>query len=423
MAKELKYRIVVVGQKFALTALKKFQRAALTVAKSIGSAFKKVLRIGAFLAGGGIVAAGIAAIKASASYEMLQVRLEAVLGSGKKAAVMFDELRRFAAGTPLQLEDLIKAKIILEGVGVSGKKAFKGVAETAAVMGKSIEEVALAVASLENETLKRLGIKLNQTGDTFKFAFRNKAGKEITAVAKSAEEAREMLTSIFSVKFGGGLEKASRTLNGLVSTFRDKMKDALALIGDQMLPTIKSGFETANAALSKLTGSGLLKTPQGLKTLFGHLGAIIVAAFSDGAALVSYSITQALASKGIHRPAFGVGAKMARLRGETLPGDKPPAATALRSELDAFGETLNKPGPSAGSERSIIDAIVNSPRIMAAAAGAGAAAAANGAGSGKYSNLGYGDLVARANKGAILGGAKSNPMFVQEVNPRGAGLV
>ena len=345
MAQELKYRIVVVGQRAAMSALKKFQRFTLGVFRSIGRAAMLAFKIGIVGGIAGIISGGYAAIKAAASYEQLQVRLEAVLGSAKQAAKMFKELRKFAASTPLQLEDLVKAKIILEGVGVTGMKAFKGVAETSAAMGKSIEEVALAVASLENETLKRLGIQLRMTGDEFRFTFRDKAGNQIEKLITGIDEARIGLTEIFSTKFGGGLERASETLTGRLSTFVDKFKEIMAQIGDQMLPSIKRGFAAINTEMDRLAASGLLSSASGLFAAVKGIGSLIIAAFKAGGLAAAAIIVNKLSE--LPFP-FG--------QGKSLSND--PVADAFKKYGNAFAEEMKRwkdtTTVSAGSDPDII---------------------------------------------------------------------
>ncbi|MDH3380147.1 MAG: hypothetical protein OEQ39_24765, partial [Gammaproteobacteria bacterium] len=179
--------------------------------------------------------------------------------SAEEAEKRFKEIRKFAASTPLQLEDLVKAEILLKAVGAASEENLKQVAEVATVMGRSVEDVALAVGSLEAETLKRLGIELKKTGDKFEFNFRDKAGKALKVVANGAEEARESLTEVFGQKFGGGLEKSSATIAGKWSTFKDAVKEAFATIGARLLPTASRVLTQATDALNSLIGSGRLE--------------------------------------------------------------------------------------------------------------------------------------------------------------------
>jgi len=240
-------------------SLKKFGSGAIAIASKVGASF---LKLGGVL--GGLAVAGFgalikASVGAASSYETLQLRLEAVSGSAEFAEKRFKEIRKFAASTPLELEDLVKAEVLLKAVGAASQENLQQVAEVASVMGRSVEDVALAVGNLESETLKRFGIQLKKTGKDFEFNFRDKAGKALKVMAHGAEEAREALTDIFGQKFGGSLVKASNTIAGKWSTFKDSVKEAFATIGEQLLPTMSRVLTQAIAALTSLIGSGRLE--------------------------------------------------------------------------------------------------------------------------------------------------------------------
>lgn len=225
------------------------------VASSIG----KIGLAGAGIAGTGLVALTAASIKAAASYETLELRLEAVTGSAQKAKRIFGELRTFAASTPLQLGDLTEARILLEGIGVTGQKALEKAASAAAALNKPIIEVASAVASIETEPLRRMGIEVRRVGDEATFSFRDKFGRSIKAVSKGIDETRRRLLDIFNVKFGGFLEKASRTFGGLTSTLGDKLTEASASFGKAFLPYAKRFVDSLSGFIDGLISSGKIE--------------------------------------------------------------------------------------------------------------------------------------------------------------------
>lgn len=241
------------------------------VASSIG----KIGLAGAGIAGTGLVALTAASIKAAASYETLELRLEAVTGSAQKAKRIFGELRTFAASTPLQLGDLTEARILLEGIGVTGQKALEKAASAAAALNKPIIEVASAVASIETEPLRRMGIEVRRVGDEATFSFRDKFGRSIKTVSKGIDETRRRLLDIFNVKFGGFLGKASQSFNGLVSTLRDGLKEAAAQLGSEMLPVASRFVSDLNAGISDLVKSGKLKE------IGGNIGSALAALFTE----------------------------------------------------------------------------------------------------------------------------------------------
>jgi len=242
------------------------------VVSKLTKSFVRLAKVGIAGAAAGFAAIISKSVQTAASYQALQTRLEAVLGAGQNAEKVFKEIRKFAASTPLQLEDLIKAKILLESVGTSGMASLKGVAAAAATMGRSVEDVALAVTSLESESLKKLGIQLRTSGEEFTFNFRDKAGDAVTTVVNGVEEAREALTGIFGEKFGAGLKAASEDIAGQWSTFKDNVNDAFAVIGTQLLPVIEKGLNAASEAIKGLIADGTLERfGQKIADVFGSL--------------------------------------------------------------------------------------------------------------------------------------------------------
>jgi len=189
--------------------------------------------LGKLVAGGGLVALGGLVVKTSADFETLKLRLEAVTGSANKAEKAFAETFKLFEGTPLKLRPLIQARSLLEAIGITGNKAVKAVSVAAVAFGRDVTEVALAVNSLEGESLKRLGIRLRTTGDNFSFTFGDRAGRDITRTAVGLRKARFELLKIFNIKFGGFLEKASRTLAGRFSTFVGKTEALMNKVGEQ----------------------------------------------------------------------------------------------------------------------------------------------------------------------------------------------
>ena len=457
MAQELKYRIVVVGQRAAVASLKKFQRVAIGIFRVIGAVVRsafKVAVVGGIAGLLGVISGARAAIRASAAYEQLRSRLVGVAGSAEKAARMFKELRRFASANGLDLEDLVKAKVILEGIGVTGAKALKSVAEAAEAMDGSIASVALAVSSMSTQSLRRLGVELNRTGNRFKFTFRNKAGDEITRVIHGINEAREGLTEIFSDRFGGGLAFASKTLSRQLAALSNKTKEILVQIGDQMLPTVGKGFAFVNRELDRLVGSELLKTPQGILTVLKGVGSVIVAAFQQGAVLAYDAIAAAMSNS---KPARAARALMHGMPGglaasalfRAFRGDKSVSPDFLNAALKDFRNALIP--PSAGSDSDVIAGInalqkvrllgLPTPQSRSRVNVRGGGIKMNpisggmlsgmgqmmGDGGREWQKIGLEEMVARARgqtgKGTNPGESRNSPLYVEEVKPEGAGLL
>jgi hypothetical protein len=209
-------------------------------------------------AAAGTVGLGVAAIKAASDYESLQLRLESVMGSAAAAAAAFKETIKFANQTPFEAEDLIDARILLEGIGVRGVPALKATAQAAAAMGRSVSESAAMVASMETEPLRRMGIAVKRDGEQTVFNFRDKMGRMRTIATQTAESARTALLGIFNVKFGGATDRLGGSMAGVLSTLRDGMKSVFAEVGKGLLPGAKQFVTFINEGIGKLVDGGKL---------------------------------------------------------------------------------------------------------------------------------------------------------------------
>jgi hypothetical protein len=214
------------------------------------------------IAGAGTVAMtaiGAAAVKSASEFESYRARLEAVMATEKQAAKAFEETRKFAAATPFETGDLVGARIILEGIGLSGVKSLKSVGNAAAAMGRSVTDMASLMGGIEAEPLRRLGIQIKRSGDTAEFEFRDRMGRLRKISATGAMQIRQELLGIFDIKFGGATTKLSTSFAGLLSTLKDNITMALAQIGEGMLPSVKKIVGGLGGTLDKMLEGGELK--------------------------------------------------------------------------------------------------------------------------------------------------------------------
>ena len=92
------------------------------------------------------IAAGVA-LKSAANFEKLQTQLNVLTGSADEGAKAFERLVKFSAGTPFQLDELVKANNTLMGFGVSAEDAYKhlqNIGDIAAVSGGDLQGISVA---------------------------------------------------------------------------------------------------------------------------------------------------------------------------------------------------------------------------------------------------------------------------------------
>ncbi len=254
------------------------------------------------------LAAGAASITAAANYEMYRQQLLSVLGTVEKANKAFAESESFANKSPFDTENVVKARIALEQVGIKGADAVTRVAEAAAVTNKQIIDVVSAVRSLEREPLRNLGLS-------------DKELQIITEVRDSQgfQSARMALLDTFK-KYEGSMDRMAETWQGVTSTFGDAITTLRANFGEGFLvesklvvkdmtslveswvPAARSSgvafgeeLEKARASIlatmdmAKIIGDEIKMSVQA-----GHSGKVLTSAFEAGAEILGSGVVAAL---------------------------------------------------------------------------------------------------------------------------------
>lgn len=198
-----------------------------------------------------IIGIGGAALKASAELEVLETSFGTLTGSTEKAKAIMEDLKDFASRTPFQLLGLAEAQKTLMGFGMSIEESR----EQLELLGNASQG--------SSEKLKGLAIVMGQVKgagkldakDTLQFINQGVPLIQLLsdALGKSAIEIKE-LTSKGKIGFeqvsaamrmaneeGGmfykGLERQSKTLQGVMSTLKDNITLALVELGDDISET------------------------------------------------------------------------------------------------------------------------------------------------------------------------------------------
>ena len=208
-------------------------------------------------------------------FESLEASLRTVTGSVDNAKIAFDGLKRFAADTPFQLQELTQAYIKLASLGLEpSEDAIKSFGNTASAMGKSLNQMIEAVAdatTMEFERLKEFGIKAKQEADTVTFIFQGVS----TTVKKEAGAIEGYLRDIGNVQFAGAMERQMETLGGAISNFEDSVSLLMESLGKAGL---SNAFKEAASWASQFAkdlksvtdGVGEAETAiEGLRNVFG----------------------------------------------------------------------------------------------------------------------------------------------------------
>ena len=215
-----------------------------------------------------IVALGKIGLEYNSQMEQYTTNFTTMLGSQEAAVQKVRELKEFAASTPLSMDDLAQGTKTLLAFGVESKNSTK--------ILRQLGDIALGDA----DRMKRLATAFGKatasgkvTGDTVQqmidagwnplIQISQSAGetmeetqKRMSAGAISVEELQAAMEAVTSGtgQFAGGMEAASHTTQGLMSTLQDNAK---ALVGEVFMPIsdglLGSVLPGAIEAVSSLT--------------------------------------------------------------------------------------------------------------------------------------------------------------------------
>lgn len=182
----------------------------------------------------GAAVAGLASIVATTAYKAAQelvdsqrqldkmsASLKTLTGSTQGARQALSILQDFARDTPYGLEQAVEGFRKLVALGLTpSEEALRSYGNTAAAMGKDLNQMIEAVAdasTFEFERLKEFGIKAKQNKDDVEFTFQGTT----TVVKKSAADIEQYLLNIGNVNFAGAMADQADTLNGAIASASD----------------------------------------------------------------------------------------------------------------------------------------------------------------------------------------------------------
>lgn len=182
----------------------------------------------------GAAVAGLASIVAATAYKAAQelvesqrqldkmsASLKTLTGSTQGARQALSILQDFARDTPYGLEQAVEGFRKLVALGLTpSEEALRSYGNTAAAMGKDLNQMIEAVAdasTFEFERLKEFGIKAKQNKNDVEFTFQGTT----TVVKKSAADIEQYLLNIGNVNFAGAMANQANTLNGAIASASD----------------------------------------------------------------------------------------------------------------------------------------------------------------------------------------------------------
>lgn len=233
-------------------ALKRYSQSIDTMQSKLMAFAAVAGKVGALAAGalaGGFALLGKQAISTSAQFEGYLTSMETIEGSAEKAKQSMDWIKQFAKETPYELDGVTEAFIKLKSYGIDpvANNTLRTLGDMASAMNKPLDQAVEAFAdasTFEFERLKEFGIKAKQEGDNVTFAWTENNKEMSKTVKKTATDVRKFLLDVAGKRFGGAMEKQSKTFNGMMSNLSDSWADFQRKIGE------KGFFEVVKNQLS-----------------------------------------------------------------------------------------------------------------------------------------------------------------------------
>lgn len=239
--------------------------------KGLGGLKKAALGVAA---GFSAMSAATKLIEVAREFDVINASLVTMTGSTEAAQEAFGQIQEFAKTTPYDLAQVANAFVKLKAMGLDpSEEALTSYGNTAAAMGKSLNQMVEAVADAatgEFERLKEFGIKARSEGDRVTFTFKGVS----TTVRKESEAIQGYLLGLGQVDFAGQMAARSETLDGALSNLGDSWDNlfltiANAGVADLIEDTARSTIKLLDATsrLVKLIGGDQLEGLEALTDL------------------------------------------------------------------------------------------------------------------------------------------------------------
>lgn len=246
------------------TDLKNLEKASSSVSKNMANHFKnfgdKASKAGKTLTLGlttPLTALGVAGVKYNAQMEDFEANLTTLLGNADDAKDMLADLKEMANTTPFETTDLLDATQTMLGFGLEAKKT-KGYLQTLGdiSMGnaeklKSLTRAFSQIGAAGKATMEDINQMIDAGFNPLQI-MSEKTGKSMAELREEVSDGKisfEDITEAMedATKEGGryykSMEKASKTMNGKMSTALDALNTALGDLTESLLPLATKAIE------------------------------------------------------------------------------------------------------------------------------------------------------------------------------------
>jgi tape measure domain-containing protein len=221
-----------------------------------------------------LVALGVASVRAASRMDGLMRGLTAVAGSAKEAEAQFARLKEIAKLPGLGREEAVAASVSLQAAGLSAQTAERSLlafGNALATVGKGkaeLDGVTLALTQIASkgkvtaEEINQIAERVPQIRTAMKAAFGTASTEELQKAGLTAQKFIDGITTelLKLPKVTGGVQNAFENL-------QDTINEALANIGQNILPTLLPAIEKISTVVTNLTQKFAELSPETRRTI------------------------------------------------------------------------------------------------------------------------------------------------------------
>ena len=204
-----------------------------------------------------LIALGTAGVKYNAQMEDFEANLTTLLGDADKAKEMLADLKEMANTTPFETSDLLESTQMMLGFGLAADKT-KGYLQTLGdiSMGNSEKLMSLTrafsqIGAAGKATMEDINQMIDAGFNPLQI-MSEKTGKSMADLREEVSDGKisfeDIADAMKTATSEGGryykaMEKASKTMNGKLSTALDALKTALGNLTESLLPIVTKVVE------------------------------------------------------------------------------------------------------------------------------------------------------------------------------------
>ncbi len=254
-----------------------------TKTKTLSSAFKrfestlvsvsaKIAKLGAALGatlGTATSALGYAMVRTNAQFEKFQITLTTLYKDGNKAKQVLDSIMNFAAKTPFEIDQLTQAWVQMKAMGLEPNlQMLKDIGDAVAALGGTQEVFegivrALGQIQAKGKVSAEELMQLAERGVPVFEILQEKLGlakeqlQNIGAEGIEASKAIQALLEGMRERFGGNMERMSRSWEGMISNLKDQWTRFMKAVGESgAFQALKERLKTILDTVDKAFDSG-----------------------------------------------------------------------------------------------------------------------------------------------------------------------